>query len=82
MPKDEIDPEDPLELVAIGFPVEDDREMVLCVVDEYVRIGYGPQEVERLFAEARYAMTHEVYRRRGAAWVRQCIAEVMAHWGA
>lgn len=80
MPKDEVDAEDPLELRGVEISCADEREMVLAVVDEYVRLGFGPGELLALFESPRYTMTHRIWLRNGEAYVRDCIDDVLARW--
>lgn len=80
MPKDEVDPEDPMELHAVEISCEDEREMVLVVVDEYVRMGFGRDQILALFSDPRYAMTHRIWRQNGEAFVKACVEDVLDRW--
>ena len=82
MPKDEFDPEDPMELVGVGGPAVDDREMVLAVVDEYVRMGFSADEIIALFRDPCYSMTHRIWMENGEDYVRACVGLVVARWSA
>lgn len=80
MPFDELDSDDPMEIVGHAIPDVDEREMVLAVIDEYIRMGYGREDLWRLFSDPFYRMTHAVLIRRGRDFVVAAIDEALAHW--
>lgn len=80
MPKDEVDPEDPMELHGVEISGADEREMVLAVVDEYVRMGFGRDELLRLFSNPHYTMTHRIWTKNGEAFVISCVDHVLDRW--
>jgi len=83
MPKDEFDFEDPLELNGVAFLTEEDTsaEMTQCFAEEFLRLGYGPDQVLALFANPHYTGPHMVMMNKGEAFVRGMIAETFARWG-
>ena len=81
-PKDEFEPDDPMELVGVGLPVGGEREMVLAVIDEYVRLGFSGEEIVSLFRDPCYTMTNRIFRELGEAYVRECVDLVMTRWSA
>ena len=84
MPKDEFDPEDPMELVGVIAPelTESDlEEMAGYIVEEYVRTGMDDREIRRLFHNPVYRMTHEIYRQKGDAYIEALIEETRKKWG-
>ncbi|HYV44109.1 MAG TPA: hypothetical protein VFA20_04565, partial [Myxococcaceae bacterium] len=58
----------------------DEEEMAACVVDEYLRMGFGRAEILRMFADPFYRLTHGVQARRGEAWVRDLVDRVFRRW--
>ena len=82
MPKDEIDPDDPMELHGVQITGADEREMVMTVVDEYIRMGFGREELITLFADPRYTMTHRIWKQNGETYVRDCVRDVLDRWAA
>ena len=63
-------PEDPMELNAA--PVDGDPAVMLdCVIEEYVRQGWGEAEVMGLFTSPGYRATHELTQLFGEEHVRQ-----------
>ncbi|MGH9603300.1 MAG: hypothetical protein ACRD24_13030 [Terriglobales bacterium] len=76
MPYDEFDAEDPLELVGCEVPLDDEQlsEMAECFVEEFARMGLGPDQILALFASPFYRGPHSVYQGRGEAYVRDLIA--------
>jgi len=81
MPKDEVDPEDPMELHGLAFPGDTTDEMAECLVEEYALQGFGDQEILDLFRRPCYSGTHRIYAARGEPYVRELIARVRARWG-
>ncbi|MEX2184099.1 MAG: hypothetical protein WEC14_06600 [Chloroflexota bacterium] len=76
------DPDDPLELVGVPVPVDEATfdEMARCLVEEYVREGWGDARLMALFRSPFYAGLHVIWRRRGEAWVTDLIAETRRVW--
>src|SRR5690606_22258388 len=77
-----VEPDDPLELVAVGVPVDEETfdEMARCLVEEYVRDGWSDERLMLLFRSPFYAGLHAVWRRRGEPWVRALIAGQRQRW--
>ncbi len=68
MPMREPDPEDPMELVGVRLPVNDDAatgEMAECFAEEFIRLGHSVEQVLALFKNPFYAGPHEAYRSLG-----------------
>ena len=83
MPKDEVDPEDPLELHGVALLTEEDTnvEMAECFIEEFMRMGYRPEQILALFLGAHYIGPNMVLQSRGEPFVRDLITEVFARWG-
>ncbi|MBI4659842.1 MAG: hypothetical protein HY735_13460 [Verrucomicrobia bacterium] len=83
MPKDEFDPDDPMELCGVGFFTEEDTTdaMAECFVEEFLRLGYNHQQVFALFRNPFYIGMNMVLQNKGEEYVRNKIAEVYARWG-
>lgn len=82
MPKDEFDPQDPLEAIAVELPCDEDTlvPMAEAFIEEYLRMGKNERQILALFDNPFYAGMHLVYRARGAEFVRQLIADTFAKW--
>lgn len=81
MPKDDFDPEDPMELVSLGVPVDaDEDEMVESLVLEYVLQGFDRPRLMRLFSDPFYTLTHGIHLRRGEDYVRAAIDRVLGRF--
>ena len=80
LPEKELEGSDPYEVTAARYPVDDpleaDRDMARCFIEEYALMGFTPGHVLRLFREPIYTGTHDVYRRRGEAFVVELIEGV------
>ena len=83
MPKDEFDFEDPLELNGVAMLTQEDATdaMCECFVEEFIRLGYNPQQVLALFRNPQYLGPHMAFEKRGEPFIRDLIAEVFARWG-
>ena len=83
MPKDEFDFDDPLELSGVAILTEEDTtdDMCECFVEEFMRMGYNPQQILTLFRNPHYLGMNMVLQNRGEPFVRGQIAEIFARWG-
>jgi hypothetical protein len=75
MPKDEFDPEDPLELKGVTFPDGDADEMARCFVEEYIQLGFDDATIWSLFRSPFFAGMHDILEKRGEPWVDAVIRE-------
>ena len=76
MPMREPGAEDPMELVGVRLPVEDDsatKEMAECFAEEFIRLGHSVEEVLALFKNPFYVGPHEAYRCLGEERVCEMI---------
>ncbi|MCP5522308.1 MAG: hypothetical protein H7A46_12250 [Verrucomicrobiales bacterium] len=82
MPKDEYDPEDPLELCGVGLLTEEDTSeaMTECFIDEFLRLGHDARQVLALFRNRHYTGMNMVFQNRGEDFVRAKITEVFGWW--
>jgi hypothetical protein len=82
MPKDESDPEDPLELCGVGLLTEEDTSepMTECFVEEFMRLGHTPAGILALFRNPHYTGMNMVFQSRGEAFVKDKITEVFGWW--
>ncbi|MBI2947114.1 MAG: hypothetical protein HYY23_05675 [Verrucomicrobia bacterium] len=83
MPKDEFDPEDPMELCGVGLVSDEDTTdtMAECFIEEFMRLGYNPKQILALFRNPFYIGVNMVLQNRGEPFVRERIVEVFARWG-
>jgi hypothetical protein len=83
MPKDEVDPQDPLELSGMAFLTTEDtsEDMTECFVEEYLRMGHSPAQILSYFRDPFYLAVNMVLENRGEPWVRRKIVEAFARWG-
>ena len=72
--------EDPMELhgVACGG---DAGYMVDCVIEEYLRLGWPPARILRLFESPLYPPLHQVLRRQGVEAIRRKIESTAGRCG-
>ncbi len=83
MPKDEIDPQDPLELNGVALLTHEDTTdtMCECFIEEFMRMGYNPSQILALFRDPNYLGVSLVLEKRGEAFIRDRITEVFTRWG-
>lgn len=76
-----LEPDDPLSLVPVTFPVgagdEADRHQARCIVEEYALIGWPADRIRELFHAPHYAATFGIFRRHGSDFVDAVIDEVL-----
>jgi hypothetical protein len=82
MPKDEVDPRDPLELRGVGLVTEQDtsERMAECFIEEFLRLGHDADQILALFRNPHYTGTNMVWQNRGEAFVRAKISEIFGWW--
>jgi len=76
----EVESDDPQELVMEQVPGGDQELMVICLIEEYARMGMEEKEIFRLFSQDVYR-THELYQQWGAEKIRHLIRAVVARTG-
>ncbi len=83
MPKDEFDPEDPMELCGVGLVTDEDTSeaMTDCFIEEFMRLGYNHKQLLALFRNPHYIGVNMVLQNKGEQFVRNRIAEAFAAWG-
>jgi hypothetical protein len=83
MPKNEFDTEDPLELNGVALVTEEDTTdaMCECFIEEFMRMGYGPEQVLALFRNPQYLGMSLVLEKQGERFIRERVEEVFARWG-
>ena len=83
MPKNEVDPEDPMELSGVAlFTDEDTSEaMCECFIEEYMRMGYDHRKILSLFHTPFFLAMNMVLQNKGETFIRARIEETFARWG-
>ena len=83
MPKDEFDFRDPFELNGMAYASHDDTtsEMAECFAEEFLRMGYGHEQILALFRNPRYLAPNLAFVKRGEPFIRSLIADVFARRG-
>ena len=80
MPKDEFDPEDPLELVGVEVPCTDPDQVMDDIVQEYLFMGWSPAQILFLFWSPYYGATHQIYKQKGKAYVKERVQQLAEEW--
>ena|SRR3989338_6568632 len=82
MPKNECDPEDPLELHGVELATDEEglREMAFCFAEEFMRDGWSEEKLLEMFKSPFYHGPHLVWKQKGEAFVREVIKEAFAIW--
>ena len=83
MPYDDPDPTDPQMLVGVMLPSgpEAMREMAYVFAEEFARMGYGGDQILRLFRNPFYGGAHGAYRALGPEAIAAIVGECVAVWG-
>lgn len=79
MPKDELDPDDPMELIPVSVEGSLD-EMAEGLIDELLLAGYDQEIIWELFSNPFYRSTHEILRVKGEEYVRAAIQRQFSSW--
>ena len=83
MPKNECDPEDPVEIVGLELSNQTEaqlRDMALCFAEEFVREGWAKERLLQMFKNPFYQGPHLVWKQKGDEFIRQVIQEAMKMW--
>ncbi len=83
MPKDEFDPDDPIELCGMALFTEEDTSeaMTECFIEEFMRLGYNHKQLLALFRNPHYTGMNMVLQNKGEQFIRDRIEELFARWG-
>ena len=76
----QFEPEDPMELVGVALPGEDPGRFVDEIVQEYLFLGWKPEEIFELFRSPRYGGTHRIYHQMGDAYVKERLLGLAEQW--
>ena len=83
MPYDEPDATDPLHLVGVELPADEDAHRIAASVfaEEFARMGFDEARIMFLFESPFYAGAHRAYRTLGHETVRALVREQSEFWG-
>jgi len=83
MPYDNPEPSDPMLLVGVELPAEEDsaEEMAYVLAEEFARLGYSEQRLLELFRQPFYAGAHHALELLGEDRIRSIVQEAAAMWG-
>ncbi len=84
MPYKDPDPTDPMTLHGVVVQTDDPsamREMAVCFIEEYTRIGYDRNRIASMFKVPRYAGPYMAYRALGDETIATLIDEIASIWG-
>ena len=83
MPKDEFDFEDPFELNGMALITHEDttNDMAETFIEEFMRMGYGHNQILALFRNPHYLGPNMALEKRGEPFIRDLVTDVFARWG-
>ncbi len=83
MPYKDADPEDPQELVGIGFPADGETHLDMAYVfaEEFARLGFSEQRLVHLFRNPFYRSAHQAWRMLGEERIAAIVGEACRVWG-
>jgi hypothetical protein len=76
----EFEPDDPMELVGVALPAGDQDQLLDDIVLEYLFMGSTPLQILMLFRSPCYGATHQIYRQKGEAYVKERIQRLAEQW--
>ncbi len=82
MPHDKYEPDDPMMLVGVGLPggPESSRDMAYTFAEEFARMGYGEQDLLRLFQDPFYQSAHSAFELLGEKAIIEIVGECVGVW--
>ena len=83
MPKNEFDPEDPIEIVGIELSHQTEsqlHDMALCFAEEFVREGWNKERLLKMFQSPFYQGPYLVWKQKGDDFVKSIIDEATRMW--
>ena len=83
MPKNECDPEDPIEIVGLELPNQTEaqlRDMALCFAEEFVREGWEKERLFQMFRNSFYQGPYLAWKQKGDEFVLSVIDEAINMW--
>ena len=82
MPKNECDPEDPLELVGVELSANENQlyDMALCFAEEFARDGWSRAQILAMFKNPFYAGPHLAWKQMGDSFIDNVIEEAIQTW--
>jgi len=78
MPYLEAGPNDPMEIVGVGIPTQDEEStttMAECFVEEFLRMGHSPDYVLELFKNPYYGSAHRAFQVLGEEAIQEIIED-------
>lgn len=83
MPYDDPDASDPMLLVGVALPAEEDsaEEMAYVFAEEFARLGFSEERLLTLFREPFYAGAHRAFKFLGEERIRAIVQEAVGMWG-
>ena len=83
MPYKEADPQDPQELVGVGFlaDAETHLDMAYVFAEEFARLGFSEQRLVHLFRNPFYRSAHQAWRLLGEDRITAIVNEACQVWG-
>ena len=76
----ELEIDDPMELQGVQCDGDPDY-MIECVTEEYMRMGWPPEQILPLFESPFYPLLHQLMQARGVEAIRRSIEGVAARSG-
>ena len=82
MPKNECDPEDPLELHGVELATDEVglREMAFCFAEEFIREGWSEETLLGMFRNPFYKGPYLAWQQKGDEFVRSVIKDALKMW--
>ena len=75
-----FEPEDPMELMGVEVPGGDPDQVLDGIVQEYLLLGWKPPRILSLFRSPYFSGTHQIYRQKGEAYVKERVQRLAEEW--
>lgn len=82
MDQKEFEQDDPMSLTGMVFPLSKEQglkaeeTMVSCLIEEYLCMGFSPEQILGIFKDPFYQAPYHVYGTRGENYIQEMIHKV------
>ena len=83
MPKNEFDPEDPMEMVGVELRGQKEaqlRDMALCFAEEFIREGWSENKLIEMFKNPYYKGPYLAWQQKGDTFIQEVVKEAVSMW--
>ncbi|MBI4234023.1 MAG: hypothetical protein HY686_06240 [Chloroflexi bacterium] len=72
--------DDPMELVGVALPEGDPDQFLESIVQEYLMLGWSPEQIMQLFHRPFFVATHALLEQKGEAYIQDSVERLAEAW--